>query len=402
MPTRDQNEQAGNLTTRLLRKNPHTFRVGFFEDDDLLVPCVSSDASSYPEYTIKDVNNLAVAAGLLVASAPVGYWIVEWTPAADATLTTDTNKYRFEAMMESDTGREIVYFEEFDLADFDITATERDRAMTYLAMPGTIDERIYLRLDYEPAEVALQVVRGSTPSSVNTIVEESGIPPINYVNEEDTHIYYYDVPSNDLTESDYQVVWTVREKVYSANEQYLQLIRVPGRKYFNYLPSMRMFIDKLQKRLGQIQAYGDSDIIEYLYRGKQIVDGWHPNNYTWDINNFPAPLEPFLLVAASLWGLSAQALLETELAFSFSGQTVTLDYDHSGGLDSAISRMTEFLTRQPGGLSDTKIGFMRRATPVGVMAGRPLKYAGRHSFVYRTDAMNSSNFINLLASFGLL
>ena len=104
-------------------------------------------------------------------------------------------------------------------------------------------------------------------------------------------------------------------------------------------------------------------------------------------------------MAGQLWGLNAQFLLETDLQFNFSGQTVTLDYDHTGNIDTAISRATDFIRE---GLGPAKTAIYRRQAGVGTVAGRPYRYSGLHNFVYPISRMSSTDFMTLLTNYGLL
>ena len=159
-----------------------------------------------------------------------------------------------------------------------------------------------------------------------------------------------------------------------------------------------MVIDKYQKRRQLLQAYQDSDIYEYLVRGLEIVNGWHPVT-SFQMTSLPNQLTPYWLMAGQLWGLNAQFLLETDLQFNFSGQTVTLDYDHTGNIDTAISRATDFIRE---GLGPAKTAIYRRQAGPGVVAGRPYRYAGIHNFVFPISRMSSQDFLTMISRIGLL
>jgi hypothetical protein len=159
-----------------------------------------------------------------------------------------------------------------------------------------------------------------------------------------------------------------------------------------------MVIDKYQKRKEIVQAYMDSDIYEYLKRGLEVVNSWHPlTNYF--ITSVPTPLTPYWLLAGQLWGLNAQHLMEVDLSFAFSGQTVTLDYDHTANIDTAIQRAVQFLTDH---LTVAKTPLLRRSSATGVMSGRTYRFAGLHNFVFPIYRFGSSDFLALISNIGLL
>jgi hypothetical protein len=184
----------------------------------------------------------------------------------------------------------------------------------------------------------------------------------------------------------------------SAPEYAFQIIEVPPPYLLQFFPSLRMVIDKYQKRRELIQAYQDSDIYEYLLRGLQFVNGWHPVT-SYQFESLPDQLVPFWLMAGQVWGLNAQHLLETDLQFSFGGQTVTLDYDHTSNIEAAISRAMDYLQNN---LTNVKTPLLRRAAGVGVMAGKPMRYNALHNFTFRIAKFGSQDFLSLLSNIGLL
>jgi intein/homing endonuclease len=77
-----------------------------------------------------------------------------------------------------------------------------------------------------------------------------------------------------------------------------------------------MLIDKLQKRLGVIQAYEDSDLVEYLTRGAELVNSGYPTTY-FGYATMPQMLTVHHLLFSGWYALQAQGLLSTEVSFSF-------------------------------------------------------------------------------------
>jgi hypothetical protein len=64
-------------------------------------------------------------------------------------------------------------------------------------------------------------------------------------------------------------------------------------------------------------------------------------NYT--IADLPKSLNPFLVYAGVWYSLNSQFMLESDLAFSYSGQSVSLDYDRTGPIESEISRVQDYM-----------------------------------------------------------
>jgi len=395
--TREEREQAqaGDLHVRLKRGEVHKFFAYFFEDTAQTIAMVPVDSSLYPSVEVVSPSNESLQTGIATLVSP-GLYSFEWFVPLDADLSADVRKYRVDWLIITAGGRQTIYAETFEVFDTDIAKAE-DREQVYLTLQGK-DERLFLNLDMDPQEIELEVSRSTSPTQAIFTKKKANLT---HVIDEDTHVFYVDFPKTLTNVGMYQAIWTVREKPTCPQNHFFQMIVVPNRCFLNFIPSMRMFIDKLQKRMGQIQAYTDADLIEYLTQGLNIVNSWHPNTIAFDVCALPPELQPFLLIAAALWGLNAQHIMETELQFSFGGQTVTLDYDHTGGYDSAIGRMQQYLESSPG-LGNVKQGIMRRATPTGIVAVRPTSYRGLYNFVYRVESINSQNIPQLLSLFGLL
>jgi len=387
----------------LLRKETHVFRETFFKDPECAVPMVSLDSSKYPSYQIIDINGQIVAAGLATIDGTIGNFRVEFFVPADAPISNDDRRWRIEWLFIDEDNRQFEKTTEFDVRDVDVTATQI-RDQKYLGMPCK-PFRVSIRELRRPFSVRLDVTNANNPTEIiseNVIFPGSGSPSetlLTEVRDGETVIYYYDIPEGMLCQGRvYQAVWTISESIAAAPQFAFQIITVPPANILQFFPSLRMVIDKYQKRRETIQAYQDSDIYEYLTRGLEIVNGWHPlTGYL--IHQVPSPLIPFWMLAGQIWGLNAQHLLETDLQFSFGGQTVTLDYDHTGNLDTAIQRAISFLTDN---LTRTKTPLLRRASAAGVFAGRPYRYTGIHNFVFPIASYSSFDYITLISNLGLL
>jgi hypothetical protein len=320
----------------------------------------------------------------------------------DAPLSNDDRRWRLEWLMVDQNNRQFEKTTEFDVRDVEVTATPL-RDIKMLAM---CDQpfRVFIRELHRPYSIVLTVSDTGGTSLVDSSIVwpgsgAAGEVLLTEVSEGETYVYYYDIAANTLNAGQtYQAVFQIRQSVSSVAQHAFQVIEVPPTAALQYFPSLRMCIDKYQKRRSILQAYQDSDIYEYLRQGLNIVNGWHPVT-SFQMTTLPSQLVPFWLMAGQLWGLNAQFLLETDLQFSFSGETVTLDYDHTGNIDTAISRATEFIRE---GLGPAKTAVYRRQAGVGTVGTRPYRYAGLHNFVYPIGRMSSNDFMTLLTTFGLL
>ena len=161
-----------------------------------------------------------------------------------------------------------------------------------------------------------------------------------------------------------------------------------------------MLIDKLQKRLGIVQAYEDSDIVEYLARGAELVNSIYPTTF-FGFQTMPGALTVHHLLYSGWYALQAQGLLSTEISFSFSGQTVTLEHDQSSGLADIAGRWQEFLSTT---LPAAKMALVRRNAPVGTVAGRQYRMVDVNLFTFKTSSIQggTNQILSQMTTLGLL
>lgn len=188
------------------------------------------------------------------------------------------------------------------------------------------------------------------------------------------------------------------ETPFSVPETEHQIITAISINALPLITSLRMLIDRFQKRLGRVQAFEDSDLLEYISQGLRLVNlGYPTTNYPLD--SMPDILMSLVLLAAGWYGLQAQSLLENDLQFNFSGQSVTLSVDRQSGLDAVAGRMMEMFNTQIG---PAKLSLVRRAQGVGTVAGRAYSYRRMYNFVYKIDSVQSNMLLKTISAIGLL
>lgn len=359
------------------RGRKEIFKVEFFEDEAKTIP-ITPISSNYPEYTLFDPSNLAVATGTGVIDVSPGYWKLEWTPPLTSPLSDDTHKWRIEWAIVSADNDASTYVDTFEMVDEVVDASET-LAQQFITLATSIT-RVPLKLTTQYASVKATVYKGGT-NEIALAERSIDVGSISMVQENGGFVYYFDIPVSTLLEgSDYMVFWELRRTTGSQSEFLFDKVVCAHPTVLQHFPNVRMLIDKFQKRLGRIHGYEDPDIYEYLQRGREVVNSWYPPTY-WQWSAFPPVLNTFIVMAAAWWGLNAQYILEADMMFSFSGQTVTLDVDRTGALDSAIGRFNDFLNEH---LTKAKVGIVRASTPAGVVAVRPTRY-NLLRMVFRVD-----------------
>jgi hypothetical protein len=384
---------AGESKRIFFRKEQAEFTVSFFADNSA-TPLVPLDAGIYPSYTIYDPQNQVIQSGVANQYGNPGKYRVLFIVPEDSLLSNDLQRWRIEWIFVSEDNRQLEYAEEFDVHDTVITASE-SREQKFITIAGQ-DYRVFLRQSFEPAEVALDMFNSSYITPVL-----SASTDINKVVDGDSIVYYYDIPGSKLgLNNAYNVLWKIRPTVTEPFQFISQQVGAIHPSILALVSSLRMLIDKLQKRLGTAMAYEDSDLVEYLARGHELVNAVYPvSGYQFGL--LPGVLATHHILLSGWYALQAQGLLNVELGISFSGQSVTFDYDQAGGLADLAGRWQDYVNN---GLSSTKIALMRASTPAAINAGRGVRYNSIQNFVYKIGSTtgSSQDIIGQLVRTGLL
>lgn len=394
----------------LARGTTQKFRVGFYTDGSKLTPLIPKNPLLYPSYEILDLNGVAIQTGVLMQDGAPGEYSVSWTVPQDALLSNPNQRYAFRISIVTNVNEQAEFTHQFDVTDNKITATE-DRSQTTLVLSGN-EVRLMLRrtsridLDNDGA-LSLRLVSGNTSSNVYVPIGPGGVDLVTLANGQiaetpngDSFIYTYTIPAGSVVGNcQYIALWDIRQDLTAAQENQFQLIQAVTGAILNMSVQLRQLIDKYQKQQGKVQAYEDSDIVEYLNRGMDLINTRHPLT-NWDISFIAGTsFKTFVLMAAAWYGLNAQYLAEVDISFAFSGQTVTLDYDHGPMLAEAMSRFKEWLddTVEP-----AKVAFIRATTSVGAFAGRPMGFRALNRFVFPMGKFQSGDIIQTLSNLGIL
>jgi len=366
------------------------FEVDFFDDaPNNTIPAVPSNPATYPAWAIVDPSGNQVTSGVGTPGSNPGRWNASWNVPPDAPLSTQSNKWRIVWNMVTQTGRQLQQTFPFDVIELRTPDTLEDvRSHSYLCYQGN-SERLILRLPRRPDELSVQGFKStalSNPCPEDTAAFSGSLATstITEIEEQNLFVYIFDTPA--LTGlGEYQIVWNYRQTITSPTETTVQRLFVPPRVFWSLNPSLRVLIDKLQKKQGTVHAYTDADTFEYFQRGIGILNGTTPAT-NWDLTTFPyaSTTTRFLIEAAALWAMNAQQMLAGELQFSFSGQTVTLDLDQTGIYGEIAQRLIEDLTGEgPGSWPKTKVDISRQVGPIAHVGNRLLGRYGTNQYTYK-------------------
>lgn len=374
------------MKRKVTRGTRALFEELFLDDDG--TPLFPMDASKYPAVSVLDPNGVSVQDGLAVLLSD-GRYQYSWFVPADADLNTSESAWTLRwVFLPSQGNRTIERSLEFDVID-SASISDQERGYTYLVMQGT-SERLFTRFRLDQEELTCCV---TGPDGHQLLVAKSGMQR---VDDRGEIVYYFDTPALGAV-GDYLVVWRSRQTVLSAATMGIQMLRVPESSFYYVVPSLRMLIDKTQKRIGLVQSYSDSDMYEYLRRGVDVLNVENPITH-WTLGTIPHGFDSFVVMAAAEWGLAAQYVTE-ELRFSFSGQTTTLDSDRSAIYDAAMTRIRTYLDAN---LQKAKVGYLRSFS-MSHNANRPYDF-GLGSFIVPIQQVRTGqlNVMPLLSSIGLI
>jgi hypothetical protein len=319
------------------------FGASFLDIDGEPLPC--ANPTIYPSIAIKDPSGITVSTGVgrLIGG---GKYTFRWFVPPDAELNTPDRPWSISWFFVTETGHNKDFEESFNVTDR-VEPEPEERKWTYLTRIGK-SERLFLPLMTQPEELGLDILDGGDNAIVSiyptndTVTDDIALasPKIPISNRKIGRIardgrYHYVFDTDPLTSiGDYLVFWRVRETVVSPEDEVQQLLRVPEMNFWRLLQPLRMLIDKLQKRIGWVQAYADSDLYDYILHGVGLANVTQPTT-NWTLSSIPIQASrgviDVVLLYAAVWGLIAQQTSEIELQFDHSGQTVTLNYNHDYG-----------------------------------------------------------------------
>lgn len=411
-------------TPRILTRGDTTeFKVGFFADDAETTPLIPV-TPDFPSYEILDTAGTPIQQGvgvpttagnytvgfLVPKDAPLSYFNQKPQTFNDQSqgmpLTANGARYRIEWTMVTAENFQVNFVEEFDVRDTAITQSQ-NRELKYLTLAGDA-VRLIFRVTDLPYRTRLRlIVRGNDANPVVEDYLDLSVPSsptggIKSAKDGDSYVLYYDVPEGTTQiNTCYLALWNLQETAFTPATTEFQMLTAIATGVLPLITSLRMLIDRFQKRLGRIVAYEDSDLLEYIARGVQMVNNQYPTT-GYSLANIPDSLLSFVLLGAAWWGLKAQGILNAEMNINFSGQSVTLTVDAQAGIDSAAAAMMEMFNT---GLAAAKMAFVRTARGMGTVGVRGYGYRATTDFVYpvsRSHGSGMEGFASLFSKLGLL
>lgn len=384
-------------TSRIMTRGQLCFFAWkFFYDEAETQPIFPLDSQSYPSFRILDPSGAMLSQGTAVPAGQPGHWRVGWVVPKNAALTNPNRRYQIATVMVDAEMRQFELSWEFDVVEAAVTAQEPQpqQFLTFINAPL----RLIFKNTVRPESLSVSVFakgQDASPLFTSSLVTPPVAGSLIEVEDSTGYAYYVDTPTFTRSGS-FSALWQIRETPISAIDFEHQVIQVITTNSAHMMNSLRMLIDKLQKKLGLVFAFANEDLYEYLSEGVKLVNSyWPPSNYS--LTAPPNAIEAFITLAGGWWGLTAQRILYAETNLNFSGQSVTLDYNPGADIDQMISTFKEILDNS---VSKAKVQLSRQSSAVGSIATRPYRY--RTNVVFPIQSGSNQSYFLRLQELGLV
>lgn len=393
--------QASASTSRILTRGQlEFFTWKFFYDQAETQPVQPLDSQAYPSYRILDPSGAILAHGVGVPAGVPGCWKIGWVVPRTSQLTNPHRRYQMSSVMVDRDMRQFDLSWEFDVVESAITPQEPElqQFLTFINTPI----RLFFKNTVRPDTLNVTMFpKGQDSNPIYKAIFTYPVPnptgpfDLQEIQDGTGFTYYIDTPVINLAGS-YSALWQVRDTVISQLDFEHQVVQVINTSTAHMINSLRMLVDKLQKKLGLVFAYANEDLYEYLSEGTKLINSyWPPSNYS--VSAPPNSIEAFIVLAGAWWGLTAQRILYAETNLQFSGQSVTLDYNPGADIDSIITTFKEILDNS---VSKVKLQLSRAGSAVGSIATRPYRY--RTNVVFPVSSGPGMTYFIQLQELGLM
>ena len=373
-----------------------TFQVNFFEDDALTIPRVPLN-NAQPTYDLLDPTGSEVASGVAtpVVGQP-GKYEVDWAIPDDAPLSRDESPWRIQLTLTDLNHNSFEELREFEVLPYQPTQNlEKDKG--YLVIEGK-KGYIHNRRTRRPHSITVEVFNAIS----SVAIETESLTPTEVVDGE-TYVYRDSIAADAagfVVNTNFIAIWEIQETVADIPRHETELIYIISKKVLIYMHHLNMMINKLcRDHTVEFDAWTPFEQYNALNYGLKIINSTHPNNVEYSVESVPSALGHYLIMAAAIWALQSAYMEQGMLHFNFSGQSVSLDFDHRDWIESSISRFQGVIDQ---GLSRDKLGYARRSSSRGSLGVRPRDWRAQNVIIAKIDNFSSNTWIRQLVGLGVI
>lgn len=373
------------------------FRFAFVKKDGS--PIQPLDPAKFPNYAIYSPSGIQVQSGIAQAFGDPGSYRILWQVPVDCELSNDKQAWMLEVSLVDTKKKQFQMTSDFNVIEKQVTASE-NRDLILLGIENK-PYRSTWRGDHAPSSITVSCFKSDAPDDNTQAPIPVDVVPTGPIIDGDSICYTIDIPANTLKPGMYTFLWTVQETISAPQETEFQQLRVIPRKMIQAIPQVKYAVSRFQAAFNLPNFISDADFVEGLQHGLEFINQWYPISFyryedMMTQNGQSSPLSTFWIMASAWWVLHSQHLVELGLSFNFSGATATLDYDRTGGIESAMSRLREEMSQN---LTPAKIAYGRMQQGMGKLSLRPAQIRNFQGRLFRFETTSGTGNTSQLLSF---
>jgi hypothetical protein len=209
-------------------------------------------------------------------------------------------------------------------------------------------DEILFYLENNPEYYVIQIVSNDgyliDPNELEIVIlPENDANPVYSAGRQDLKylsVGKYEVEIPGLLRGDYVMMYRYRYNSTTRPEMKALKLKIITPLHFSVMPEIRFHIDKAQKSMNKVQGYTDADLLLAMGMSADFFNE-HPPKSAFAAEEVMMNWRLCFIYGASIWALKAQYIMEVDLSFDYSGQTISLTYDHKGDISSYIQSLLE-------------------------------------------------------------
>lgn len=360
------------------------FRFGFRRKDK--TPIIPLDPIRFPSFVFESPSGLQIQAGVAEPFNEPGSYRVLWNIPEDAELSSDGSTWILKCCMIDDKKKQYEFKHAFNVSEL----RKPDAESRDLILMGIENApfRVTWTGDSVPFQINAQCFLSNAPDNAEAAPIPVAVIPSGPLRSNGDIVYYVDLPAVALKPGMYTVIWNVQSAANSSSNIDYQQLRVIPRTILQFIPQVKFITNRFQAAFHLPNYISDADYVEGLNHGLDFINQWHPVSW-YQISDMlrtgpgGTPLQNFWLMASAWWILHSQHITENALSFQLSGASTSLDYDRTGGIDSALGRLREEMTQN---LTPAKTAFKYASQGFGSLSVRPNQLRNYQSRPVRMEA----------------
>lgn len=317
----------------LYRSTVHEFRTEFL--DPLGVAAEPANPNQ-PQVTILDPDGRVVDTGVARRRGQTQVWTYSWGVPEAAPLGSD---WIILWVMATPIGDSIERQANFAVSEPRVsTGPEDDSEPEILELGDSTVLRLVSPVELHTVTVKLvhgnQTVQEWAPGAVESTRAGADI------------VYHVTTPAL-LTAGRYRATWSIRESEVSRTDRIRRFIDIPEARWFDFLPDLRAFLDKLGARArASQQDWTEAELYAATRNGLDWINSVPPMTSMQISQVIQSSIRVYVLVATAMFALRSRQILNIDLHFVLSNLKATIEHDAGSQLDSIAGSLLDLLREE--------------------------------------------------------